>query len=119
MSPERTDQASGADTTYYRRRPKLSTMALTLRTAALAGAAALILAAGLAWQMARGADPALGGGSAPAAASPAPRVVKTIIVKRIPAPSAGTGTSSGAPASTSYSAPAAAPAPAPVTSSAS
>lgn len=82
------------DTAYYRRRPRLSTRALTLRTVVLSSAAALLVSAGLAWQMALGADPRLGGQTT---AEQRPRVVKTTVVKRVvgspSAPSASTGSS--------------------------
>jgi hypothetical protein len=102
------------DTTYYRRRPRLSTRALTLRTVVLSSAAAHQVSAGLALQMALGADPPLGG---QAATEQRPRVVKTTVVKRVVGSSSSTA---GAPAgsSTVSSAPAVS-APAPVTTSTS
>jgi len=111
------------ETTYYRRhRPKRSTLALTVRTALLAGIATLAVSAGLALQMALGNDPALGGGgSTQAADTKRPTIVKTTVVKRVVPSSSGTGSSSSSGSyssgSSSYTAPA--PAPAPVTSSTS
>lgn len=111
-----TDETRGADTTYYRRRQRPSTFALTVRTAALAGAAALVLAVGLAWQMARGADPALGGGGEAAAPQPK-KIVKTLVVRRVQtAPSTSSISSAGG---SSVTAAPVAPAPAPVTTSTS
>lgn len=109
-----TERATGAvdNTTYYRRPPRLSTRALTVRTVVLSSAAALLVSAGLAWQMALGADPQLGGQTA---AEQRPRVVQTTVVKRVVGSSSG---SSPASASTSV-APAPAPAPAPVSSGSS
>ncbi|MGZ5323970.1 MAG: hypothetical protein ACXWZ3_08025 [Solirubrobacterales bacterium] len=109
-----TERATGAvdHTTYYRRPPRLSTRALTVRTVVLSSAAALLVSAGLAWQMALGADPQLGGETA---AEQRPRVVQTTVVKRVVGSSSG---SSPASASTSV-APAPAPAPAPVSSGSS
>ena len=102
--------------TDYRRR-RISTRALTTRVAALAGAAALVLGAGISWQMAQGADPALGpkAQAQAQAADPSKRVVRTVIVRRVPAPAltAGAG-SSTVPSSGSVTT-----APAPVTTSAS
>jgi cobalamin biosynthesis protein CobD/CbiB len=104
-------------TRYRRKRP--STLAVTTKMAAVASAATLALGGGLAWQMSQGGDPALGPKAQAAAASVQPRtkIVKTTIVRRVPAPS-----TSGSSSSTYASAPSAsvsAPAPAPVVSSGS
>ena len=108
-----TERATGAvdNTTYYRRPPRLSTRALTVRTAVLSGAAALLVSAGLAWQMALGADPQLGG---QAAAEQRPRVVQTTVVKRVVGAPSGTASSPASASTPVASAPA--PAPAPVSS---
>jgi hypothetical protein len=106
-------------TRYYRRRP--STRTLTTRVAALASAAALALGAGLSWQLANGADPALGPKAQAAQQSGPSRIVKTVVVKRIQeSGSAGSaGSAGGSSPVSSTSAPVASPSPAPVTSSTS
>lgn len=104
-------------TDYRPRRP--STRALTARVAVLASTAALALGGLISWQMARGADPALGPKPKVGAVAAAPRrVVKTLVIRRVPDVATGSPTvpSSGSP-TTSVSSPA--PAPAPVSTSTS
>jgi len=86
-----------------------------VRTGLAALAASALIAAGLAWQMASGGDPALGAG-AQSGEQDKRRVVQTTVIRRVGDPTApATGSSSG---SASPSAPVIS-APAPVTSSTS
>ncbi len=103
-------------TDYGRRR--LSTRALTTRVAALAGAATLVLGAGLSWQMAQGADPALGPQATAQSGQQPRRVVKTLVIRRVQTPSVGSGASSSGSTSATTTPPVSA-APAPVTTSTS
>lgn len=102
-------------TDYGRRR--LSTRALTTRVAALAGAATLVLGAGLSWQMAQGADPALGPQATAQSGQQPRRVVKTLVIRRVQTPSVGGASSSGSTSATTT--PPVSAAPAPVTTSTS
>ena len=103
-----------------------STLATTLRVAALSGAAALAIWGGLSLQLAAGDDPALGPKKAAANTPAAPeKRVMTTVVKRMPKPTPtetpaqppATTTTPTAPAPTPTVAPA--PAPAPVQTSTS
>jgi hypothetical protein len=95
---------------------RASTRGLTGRIVTLAAGAALLLGAGLSWEMSRGADPALRSKAVAAGLQikPPRRIVKTVVVRRVSAsrsPSPG----SSAAATTATSTPAATAA-APVTS---
>lgn len=103
--------------TDYRRR-RLSTRAVTTRVAALAGAATLALGAGLSWQMAHGADPALGPQATAQSTQQPRRVVKTLVIRRVQTPSAGSAASSGGSTGATTT-PAVSAAPTPVTTSTS
>lgn len=104
----------GESISYYRSRPRRrSTLSLTIRTALLAGLASLVIAAGLALQMAAGADPALKAGAQ--GADSQRKIVRTTVVRRVVGSDGGSGTASAPPIS---SAPVVS-SPAPVTSSTS
>ncbi len=113
---------AGSSPTYSKHTPaRRSTRGVTVRVAALAGAATLAVGGALAVQMARGADPALGPKTA-ASAQPRKKVVTTVVVRKVPAPATGSGTASSSASTPTYSyapAPTPAPAPAPVVSSTS
>lgn len=108
----------GESISYYRSRPRRrSTLSLTIRTALLAGLASLVIAAGLALQMAVGADPALRAGAQGDGADSQRKIVRTSVVRRVVGSGGGSGTVTASPPSVS-SAPVVS-SPAPVTSSTS
>jgi hypothetical protein len=106
----------GESISYYRSRPRRrSTLSLTIRTALLAGLASVVIAAGLALQMAVGADPALKAGAQ--GADSQRKIVRTTVVRRVAGLGEGSGT--GAASAPPISSAPVVSSPAPVTSSTS